>query len=67
MENNQEEFYSKMGAYFWLWHTVRRGMEDSLTHDDLSDQERFEKLGVRRTTINRALSGVRYGGQIGKA
>lgn len=26
-----------------------------------------DKLGVRRTTINRALSGVRYGGQIEKA
>lgn len=45
MENNQEEFYNKMGAYFWLWNTVRLGMEDSLTHDDLTDQERFEKLG----------------------
>lgn len=48
MENNQEEFYNKMGAYFWLWRTVCRGMEDSLTHDDLTDHERFEKLGAIR-------------------
>ena len=51
MENNQEEFYNKMGAYFSLWHTVRLGMEDSLTHDDLTDHERFEKVGGVRVIL----------------
>jgi len=51
MENNQEEFYNKMGAYFYLWSTVRLGMEDSLTHDDLTDNERFEKVGGVRVIL----------------
>lgn len=49
MENNQEEFYSKMGAYFHLWHTVRMGKADSLTNDDLSDYGRLTKLGAMDT------------------
>ena len=55
MEIDQEEMCRKLGAYFHLWHTVRNGMEDSLTHDVLTDQERFQKLGGI-DTINAMLS-----------
>jgi hypothetical protein len=55
MEIDKEEMYRKLGAYFGLWFTVRNGMEDSLTHDVLTDQERFQKLGGIET-INAMLS-----------